>query len=84
MHQRDSKGRTALFGAVFWGWNDVVRFLVDKGARLDVKDAQGRTLLDAALGRAAQGKGRGSQGEDPRPATAELLRKLMAEPSSVT
>jgi ankyrin repeat protein len=27
-----SAGRTALFGAAFWGWNDVVDFLVERGA----------------------------------------------------
>lgn len=81
IHQVSAKGQTALYGAVYWGWDDVVRFLVDEGARLDVKDAQGKTLLDAALGRAAAGRGRGSQGEDPRPATAELLRNLMTQRS---
>lgn len=78
INARSRKGQTALFGAVFWGWNDVVRFLVANGARLDVKDAQGKTLLDAALGRAPQGRGRGSQGEEARAATADLLTGLMA------
>jgi uncharacterized protein len=71
------KGQTALFGAVWWGWDDVVRVLAHAGARLDVADGQGKTLADAAAGRAAQGKGRGSQGEDPHPATAALIESLV-------
>jgi hypothetical protein len=41
-----------LFGAAFWGWTDVVKFLAAHGAKLDMQDAQGRTAVDAALGRA--------------------------------
>jgi uncharacterized protein len=70
-------GQTALFGAAFWGWNDVVSFLVSKGARIDVADAEGRTAVDAAMGRAG-GHDRGSsivQFED----TAALLKKLCSE-----
>jgi ankyrin repeat protein len=33
----DSRGRTALHGAALLGYNDVVRALVARGARLDVK-----------------------------------------------
>jgi uncharacterized protein len=67
-------GQTALFGAAFWGWNDVVRYLVDNGARIDVADSEGRTPVDAALGRAG-GHGRGSTIE-VFPDTAELLEAL--------
>lgn len=52
-------GQTALFGAAFWGWNDVVEYLVANGADIDARDAEGRTALDAALGRAG-GHERGS------------------------
>ncbi len=67
-------GQSALFGAAFWGWNDVVKFLVDNGAKIDLADAEGRTALDAAMGRAG-GHERGSSiqvFED----TAELLKTL--------
>ncbi|MBN1240315.1 MAG: ankyrin repeat domain-containing protein [Gammaproteobacteria bacterium] len=67
-------GQTALFGAAFWGWNDVSRFLVDSGAKIDVADTEGRTPVDAALGRAG-GHGRGSSVEVFED-TAELLREL--------
>jgi ankyrin repeat protein len=69
-------GQTPLFGAAFWGWNDVVKFLADKGAKLDLADAEGRTAVDAAMGRAG-GHERGST-VIPFPATAELLRSLCA------
>lgn len=51
-------GQTALFGAAFWGWNDVAKFLAEHGAKIDAKDDKGKTALDAALGRAG-GHGRG-------------------------
>jgi ankyrin repeat protein len=67
-------GQTALFGAAFWGWNDVAKFLVEHGAKIDVADAEGRTPVDAALGKAG-GHERGSSVKvfDD---TAELLRTL--------
>ena len=52
-------GQTALFGAAFWGWDEVVTFLVEKGAKIDLADPDGRTAVDAALGRAG-GHDRGS------------------------
>lgn len=36
-------GMTALHGAALVGSNDLVRYLVSKGARVNVQDAQGRT-----------------------------------------
>ena len=70
-------GQTVLFGAAFWGWDDVVTFLVGKGAQIDLADAEGRTAVDAAMGRAG-GHDRGStimtfEG------TAALLQKLCSE-----
>lgn len=73
-------GRTALFGAAFWGWNDVVTFLVDRGARIDAADAEGLTAVDAALGRAG-GHGRG-QTIEIFPNTAELLETLCRQQST--
>jgi ankyrin repeat protein len=69
--------QTPLHGAAFWGWNNVVQFLVDHGAKLDVKDAQGKTVVDAAMGRAG-GNSRGGQRIDVHPDTAALLQKLGA------
>jgi len=67
-------GQTALFGAAFWGWNEVVEFLVEQGARIDARDAEARTAVDAALGRAG-GHERG-QSIQVFEATAELLESL--------
>jgi ankyrin repeat protein len=73
----DSRGQSALHGAAFWGLDEVVQFLVDRGARLDVKDKQGRTPLDAAMGLAG-GVGFDGQSSVPRPSTTALIQKLLA------
>lgn len=67
-------GQTALHGAVTWGWGDVVRFLVDQGARIDIADASGRTAYDAATG----GGGRRGRGDSDAPLSemAALLLEL--------
>jgi len=43
-------GRTALHGAAQKGWNEMIRFLVERGAELQVADATGRTPWDMAMG----------------------------------
>lgn len=68
-------GQTALFGAVTWGWNDVVRFLVDQGARIDIADANGRTAYDTAIGGGRRGRGDSDEGQSE---TAALLLELCA------
>jgi uncharacterized protein len=69
-----SAGRTALFGAAFWGWSDVVDYLVEHGAKIDVAERGGLTPVDAALGKAG-GHGRGSTIEVYED-TAARLREL--------
>ena len=69
------RGTTLLHGAAFWGWNDVVKFLVEKGAKLDAKDTRGFTPVDSALGKAG-GNSRGGQRIDVHQDTADLLKKL--------
>jgi ankyrin repeat protein len=74
----NDSGETALHLAVGRG-DGVVRFLAEKGARLDVKDNFGRTPLDVALG----APGRPGRGGAPAPrgpvreTTAALLKSLM-------
>lgn len=41
-------GQTALHAAAFAAAHQAVQFLVDRGARLDLKDSMGRTPLDVA------------------------------------
>jgi len=50
MNAKDSRGQTALHGAAQKGWDQVVKYLVDHGAKLDAKDNKGLTPLDAAKG----------------------------------
>jgi uncharacterized protein len=44
-------GRTAVHGAAINGWNDVLKFLVENGAELDVAGRDGLTPMDLAAGR---------------------------------
>lgn len=66
-------GQTALHGAVTWGWNDVVSFLVEQGARIDLADANGRTPYDLAVGGGSRGRGDSNEGQSE---TARLLLDL--------
>ena len=61
------QGQTAIFGAINWGWTLVASFLLENGARVDIKDAAGKTVLDALKGQAG--------GREPVP-------RKMAESSS--
>jgi ankyrin repeat protein len=67
-------GLTPMHMAVERGDN-IIKFLAERGARMDIKDKQGRTPLDAAL-RGTSEEVRGSQ---VRETTAPLLRQLMAD-----
>jgi ankyrin repeat protein len=73
------RGLTPLHEAARWGWNDVVRFLVEHGANLEAKDNRGLTPMDSALGKAG-GNSRGGQRIDVHEDTAAVLRELMADP----
>jgi uncharacterized protein len=71
-------GQTALHFAVQSG-DSLVKYLAEKGATLDVKDRQGRTPLDVALGVGVRGRAGGPAPE--RDSTVTLLRALMAATS---
>jgi ankyrin repeat protein len=45
----NDRHETALHGAVCRGADSVIQYLVNKGAKLDVKDVEGKTPLDVAL-----------------------------------
>jgi len=77
----DNQGDTALHGAAQKGWDQVVQFLVDRGAKLDLKDKKGHSPLDAAMGLMGNGGFDGSR-RDIHESTAALLRKLMAVPEA--
>ena len=46
----DRQGQTVIFGAISQGWIEATQYLIDHGAQLNVKDALGKTPIDAALG----------------------------------
>ena len=77
----DDYGWTALHGAAYTGADDTVQFLVDRGAKLNVKDMYGQTPYSIAAGQIGafivdfQKKPFG-----PHPSTMNLLRKLGADP----
>ena len=66
--------QTALHGAAEHGFDSFIKFLVDHGADLTAKDANGRTPLDVARG---AGGNRG--GPDAFPKTVALLESMMKE-----
>ncbi len=72
----NSMGLTALHGAANRGSDEIIRYLVQQGAKLDAKDAEGRTPLTWAEGVfLATHPGR------PKPNTIELLKQLASTAS---
>jgi ankyrin repeat protein len=72
----DGRGQTALYGAALQGYDEVVKFLLAHGAKVDIKDQRGFTALDAAEGKAG-GFGFGGGSANPHPTTAKILRDKM-------
>jgi hypothetical protein len=66
---------TPLHGAAFWGWNDVVKFLVQKGADVNARENRGLTPIDSAMGRTG-GNSRAGARVDVWEDTAALLKEL--------
>jgi ankyrin repeat protein len=50
VNAKDIYNYTALHGAAYRGDNDVVKYLVSKGAKLDIRSKQGQTVTDMANG----------------------------------
>jgi ankyrin repeat protein len=79
------QGQTAIFGAIGAGtvnetapprnWLKLTQFLIDNGARLDIKDARGRTLLDALVG-LEQGEQVSRGGGRDSPSTPEMVKLI--------
>jgi len=67
----NSMGLTAVMGSANRGSDDIIQYLVEKGARLDVKDAAGRTPIAWA-----EGVFLASVGAERKPTTVILLEKL--------
>jgi len=73
----DSRGQTAVHGAAQKGWDQVVQYLADHGAKLDVKDKKGLTPLDAAMGLTG-GFGFDNTTGEVHESTAALIKQLIA------
>jgi len=67
----NSMGLTAVHGAANRGSDDIIRFLASKGARLDVKDKEGRTPLVWA-----EGVFLATHPARPKPSSIALLKEL--------
>jgi len=64
----DNRGYAALHGAAYLGKNDMVEYLVSKGAKVDAKSKAGDSPADMANGPTRFGQ--------PHPETVALLEKL--------
>jgi ankyrin repeat protein len=71
----NSMGLRAVHGAANRGSDDILRFLVDKGASLDVKDKEGRTPMTWA-----EGVFLATHPARPKPSTMALIKELSARP----
>jgi uncharacterized protein len=69
----DNRGYTALHGAAYLGDNDMINYLVSKGAKTDVKSKAGDSVADLANGPTRFGQ--------PHPTTVALLEKLGSQNS---
>ena len=67
----NSMGLTAVMGAANRGSDDIIQFLVDKGARLDGKDNEGRTPLTWA-----EGVFLATHPAKPKPTSIALIKTL--------
>jgi ankyrin repeat protein len=73
----NSMGLTAAFGAVNRGSDDILELLVKNGARLDVKDQEGRPLMIWA-----EGLFLATVPPERKPSTIALLQRLMGDASA--
>ena len=67
----NSMGVTALMGAANRGSDDIIKFLVSRGARLDLKDKEGRTALTWA-----EGVFLATNPAKPKPSSIALIKEL--------
>lgn len=68
----NDRGDTAMHGAAARGADQLIQFLADHGARLDIKNKQDRTPLDVAMGVG----GVANTGGIAHPTTVKLIQKL--------
>ena len=68
----NSMGLTPVFGAANRGADDILGFLVEHGARLDIKDKEGRTPMTWA-----EGVFLATNAPERKPSTIALIERLM-------
>jgi ankyrin repeat protein len=73
----NQQGFRAIHGAANRGFDAMIRFLVEKGAQLDVKDSQNRTPMTFA-----EGVFLALQPPSRKPATIALLQELAKQPKN--
>jgi len=71
----NSMGLTAIHGAANRGSDEIIKFLFEKGAKLDAKDKEGRTPLNWA-----EGVFLATHPGAAKPASMALIKKLMGTP----
>jgi uncharacterized protein len=74
VNAQNSLGFTAMHGAANRGWESIIQVLADHGAKLDVKDKQGRTPMTFA-----EGIFLAIRPPEAKPKAMALLKKLMSE-----
>jgi hypothetical protein len=72
VNQANSMGVTALHGAANRGSDDIIRFLVEKGADLAAQDKEHRTALDWA-----KGVFLATHPAEPKPSSIALITSLL-------
>jgi uncharacterized protein len=72
VNDANSMGITAVMGAANRGSDDIIEFLVSKGAKLDAKDNEGRTPLNWA-----EGVFLATHPARPKPSSIALIKKLI-------
>jgi ankyrin repeat protein len=77
VNDANSMGITALMGAANRGSDDIIEFLVSKGAKLDVKDKEGRNAFNWA-----EGVFLATHPAKPKPSSMALIKKLMNPPTA--
>ena len=84
INARNVNGQTALHAAAFAAAHQAVQFLVDHGARTDLRDSMGRTPLDVAKDSLRVEYRPSLQNHDPDDIdkTIALLAKLSGEPAA--
>jgi ankyrin repeat protein len=78
----DASGQTALHSASYIGADAIAQFLVEHGAKLDVKDRYGMTPLTVADGIMPPDLPRIKRVRRPHESTAKLLRQLAGNATS--